>query len=97
MIGRRKIQTLPAGPVTEQALRAYLSGFIALRLGISEQDVEQDRSFESYGLDSRTSVQASGDLEDALSLRLEPGLLYEYPTIEALAAHLAMELEETHR
>jgi hypothetical protein len=36
-------------------------------------------------------------LEKALSLRLSPGLLYEYPTVVSLASHLAGELAVTRR
>ncbi len=37
----------------------------------------------------RDAVSLSGDLEDYLSRRLSPTLLYQYPTINKLAEHLA--------
>ncbi|NJL52090.1 MAG: acyl carrier protein [Hydrococcus sp. SU_1_0] len=50
-------------------------------------DVGQD--FEEYGLESAEAINLSGDLEDYLSCRLPPTLLWEYQNIEALAQYLA--------
>ncbi len=35
----------------------------------------------------------TGDLEDWLGCELDPTLLYDYPTIDALAWHLAEEFQ----
>jgi acyl carrier protein len=78
--------------LTEASLTEWLKAFIAARAGLSSEQIDVEASFDAFGLDSRTAVQASGALEKALSLRLPPGLLYEYPTVSALAAYLAGEL-----
>ncbi|MGM7374347.1 acyl carrier protein, partial [Acinetobacter baumannii] len=36
----------------------------------------------------------SGDLEDLTKLELEPTLLWDYPTINALAEYLVSELQQ---
>jgi acyl carrier protein len=77
---------------TEASLLQWLQEFVATRAGVRPEDLDVDASFESLGLDSRGAVQASGALEKALGLRLPPGLLYEHPTVRALARHLAEEL-----
>jgi acyl carrier protein len=42
-----------------------------------------------YGLSSVEIVRMTGDLSDWLSRDLAPTLGYDYPTIAALAGHLA--------
>ena len=41
-----------------------------------------------YGLDSAAAMSISGDLEDWLGRRIAPTLVYDYPTIVAIADHL---------
>ena len=49
------------------------------------------RPFAGFGLGSLQAVGLAGDLEDWLGRPLSPTLVYEHPTIEALARHLAGE------
>ncbi|NUQ65793.1 MAG: acyltransferase domain-containing protein, partial [Pirellulales bacterium] len=44
-----------------------------------------------YGLQSRDALELSGELEIRLGRRLSPTLLYDCPTIESLASHVARE------
>ncbi|MBU2705971.1 acyl carrier protein [Zooshikella marina] len=44
-----------------------------------------DISFDALGLDSVGQVTLMSDLEEWLELELEPTLIYDYPTITALA------------
>ena len=86
-----KVLALPK-PLTYSSLVEWLRGFIATQAGVSIDQVGPDVLFEAFGLDSLSAVKASGVLEKALGLRLPPGLLYEYPTVSALADYLALEL-----
>ncbi|HZM78980.1 MAG TPA: acyl carrier protein [Candidatus Limnocylindrales bacterium] len=87
-----KVLALPK-PLTHVSLVEWLRGFIAAQAGVTTDQVGPDVPFETFGLDSLSAVKASGVLEKALSLRLPPGLLYEYPTVSALAKYLAIELD----
>jgi acyl carrier protein len=40
------------------------------------------------GLDSVYALALCGEIEDHLGLRLEPTLVWDYPSIDALTAHL---------
>ena len=51
--------------------------------------IKRDMPFDELGLDSLESVGLTGDLEEALSRRLSPNLLADYPTIDALSKHLS--------
>lgn len=64
-------------------------------LGCGSHELDAREPFESFGLSSRMAVGITGDLEDFLNRPLEPVLLWEYPTVEALARHLADDAADT--
>jgi acyl carrier protein len=70
---------------------SYLSELLA----IEPDDVNVTIPFDRYGLDSSVAIGLTGDLETWLDRKLDPTLLYDYPTIEALSQHLAEELKVT--
>lgn len=92
----RKGQALD-GPLTEDSLRQWLVQHLADRIEVSPEDVDVNRTFEEYGLDSRVAVQVSGALEKVVERRLSPGLLYEHQTINDLTSYLSKELHLTQR
>lgn len=69
-----------------------LKGIIAQQKHINLYEVEVNRPFMEYGLDSKQIVSISGKLERVLGMDLSPTLLLDYPTIELLYAYL-MECE----
>ena len=59
------------------------------RLGIEPHKITTTVSFARYGLDSSAGIALTSDLSDWLGRELDPTLNYSYPTIAALAKHLA--------
>ncbi|QIS19518.1 acyl carrier protein [Nocardia terpenica] len=76
------------GPVNDHTLRRWLVEELAMRIGTAPRAIDPVRSFESYGLDSRTAVEISGALEKILHRRLSPAVLLDHPTIDDLVGHL---------
>lgn len=64
---------------------------IARHAKIAARQIDIRAPFESYGLDSLAAINISGEMERWLDCRLSPTLIYDYPTIEALAYHIASE------
>lgn len=74
-------------------LMAWLRGRLARELGSTAEAIDVHAPFSAYGLDSATLVALSGELQDQLGRDVPPMLLYDYPDIARLAAHLTGERE----
>lgn len=75
-------------PLTGAEIEAWLVLQLAQLLNIDPDKVDVTVPFESYGLDSEAAVTLSGDIQEWLGRSLEPMLLFDYPTIEALVQYL---------
>ncbi|MEH2080434.1 acyl carrier protein [Nostoc sp.] len=80
-------------PPTATKIQVWLVSYLAEQLEINSNEIDVTIPFERYGLDSSAAVSLSGDLEEWLGCEIDPTLLYDYPTIKALARHLAEELK----
>ena len=74
------------------AIRDWLVSRIAGRFP-ADAAIDVREPLASYGLKSRDALELTGELEQWLGRRLSPGLIYHYPTIEAIARYLAGEDE----
>ena len=81
--------TLSATPWSEDALQEWLIEKLAAELGRDPSDIDVQQPFAQYGVDSVLAVTLVADLEDAMGRELNPTLLFDFPTIEAIAQHLA--------
>ncbi|MEU1799564.1 acyl carrier protein [Streptomyces sp. NPDC019937] len=97
MFRRNKNERTSDDQVTEEAIRAWMVDYMVTKLSVDPSTVDTTRSFEDYGLDSRTGIQMCGKLEKYVELRLSPALLYEHSSIDAVAAHLGRRLAEESR
>jgi PfaD family protein len=76
-----------------EAIQAWLVIHLAERLELSPDNIDIREPFSSYNLDSAQVLVLAAKLEEWLEYRLSPTLLWNYPTIEALAQRLAEETE----
>ncbi len=83
---------LPKKPTVTE-IQTWQINYLADVLEIDADEIDITVPFDRYGLDSSVAVGMSGDLEDWLGYEFDPTLLYDYPTIEALAKHIAAELQ----
>jgi acyl carrier protein len=77
--------------VNEDAVQSWLINHLAEQLGLAPQEIDAQKPFTEYGLDSLVGVSLAGDLEEWLGLQLYPTLLWDYPTVAMLAQHLTAE------
>ena len=76
-------------PPRAEAIQGWLIDKLAEVLEIEPNQIDVAQDFEEYGLESAEAINLSGDLEDYLSCRLPPTLLWDYQNIESLAQYLA--------
>lgn len=69
-------------------VRQWLAAYLAELLEIEEDEVDTSVPFDRYGLDSSAAVGMTGDLEDWLGCEIDPTVIYDYPTVDALASYL---------
>lgn len=82
-------------PKDRATIEAWLINKVSTALSMTPDQIDPRETFSSYGLDSRTAVSLSGDLERWLGRRLSPTLVWDYPTIEAIAEHLGAAVGST--
>lgn len=78
-----------AASKAEQKVQVWLLERLADILKIDPTQIDVREPFTHYGLGSLEAVTLSGDLEDWLGREVPPTIAYDYPTVEALAKHLA--------
>lgn len=93
-MGMRSVDRLQANitkapSIDAEAIQTWLTNYLSQLLDIEPTTIDVSYSFESYGLDSSTSIVLTADLADWLGHELEPTLIYEYQTIEELAEYLS--------
>lgn len=72
-----------------EELQEFLRERVALQLEVPPEQVGLDEEFPLLGLNSVHAVSLTGELEDHLGCALEPGLVYEFPTIRLLSEQLS--------
>jgi len=77
---------------TEAEIKQWMTDRLAAQLKVPAASIDTSRQFDAYGLDSRTAVTVSGELEKVVERRLSPALLIEHPTIDGVARELSREL-----
>jgi NADPH:quinone reductase-like Zn-dependent oxidoreductase/acyl carrier protein len=76
-------------PARRAMLLEHLRGRVARILRLELSHVDRDAPLKSLGLDSLMTLELRNRLEADLGLRLSATLVWNYPTVSALTAHLA--------
>ncbi|MEB3360477.1 MAG: AMP-binding protein [Synechococcales bacterium] len=74
-----------------RSLEQWLVRWLAHHLSLAASDVDTNKAFADYGVDSVMAVELAQELEELLDLKqpLDATLAWNFPTITTLAAHLA--------
>jgi 8-amino-7-oxononanoate synthase len=72
-----------------QAIEGWLIERVAALVGVAPATLDTAQPFAVFGLDSIAAVGLAGELEDWLNVELPTTILWDYPTIAALAEYLA--------
>ena len=80
-------------PITEGSVQEWLVTHIAAVAQINSEDVDIDRPFAEFGMDSMQLFQLSGDLQKFLGREVSEIVAWDYPTIAQLSKHLTSDVE----
>jgi acyl-CoA synthetase (AMP-forming)/AMP-acid ligase II/acyl carrier protein len=72
-----------------ERIETWLLQWLVARLHLAADDVDRDRPFAEFGVDSLTAVELSHELEEQYHVPLPPIVAWNYPTPAALARYLA--------
>lgn len=76
-------------PLTDaETLRAWLKSYISAVLDLEADTVSTAVPFDSYGLDSVEAVIMAGVMEEEFSIRIDPTMVFEDPSIDGLVKAL---------
>jgi acyl carrier protein len=76
-------------------LTTWLVGRVAGYLRRDTAEISPLGRLDEYGLDSLYATVLCGDIEDRLGLVVEPTLLWDHPTVDALTDALLAERSRT--
>ncbi|MFD6393442.1 acyl carrier protein [Nocardia sp. NPDC060259] len=76
---------------TSNTVQDWLVERVADYLGRSPHQVDPATPLAELGMDSVSAVSLCGEIEDRWSLEIDPTLVFDYPTVAAIATYLADE------
>ncbi|MER6416197.1 beta-ketoacyl synthase N-terminal-like domain-containing protein [Streptomyces humidus] len=87
-----RLAALPPHERREQAVDVVRTEVAAVLGYGGGERVNENVPFRELGFDSLTAVELRNQLTAVTGLRLSPGVVFDYPTVSALAEHLLAEL-----
>jgi acyl-CoA synthetase (AMP-forming)/AMP-acid ligase II/acyl carrier protein len=74
-----------------EQIEAWMLQWLMTRLALKPAEVQRDRPFAEYGVDSLTAVELSHELEQQFQVPLPPIVAWNYPTPATLSRYIAQE------
>ncbi len=89
---------LPAQPTPRDRpamiaeVEAWMVAWLTARAGVNPSEVDLEKPFSDYGLDSITAVEMSGEIEDWSGIAVTPVIAWNHPTVARLSEFLVDEV-----
>jgi acyl carrier protein len=74
--------------MTEQDIRQWLINYLSGLLRVSPSEIDTAFTFREHGIESGMSLGLVADFEKWLEVELPLDVLFEHPTIDALACYV---------
>jgi acyl carrier protein len=90
LVGKKEKEAVRRSePLTQSAIQQWLVNRIAGIAQIQADEVEVDRPFADFGLDSIQLFEISGDLQKFMGQDISEIVAWDFPTIAKLSRHLS--------
>jgi phthiocerol/phenolphthiocerol synthesis type-I polyketide synthase D len=76
-------------PLTESEIQQWLVTRIAAIAEITPEEVDVDRPFAEFGMDSMQLFELSGELEKFVGYKVSEIVAWDFPTIAKMSRHLS--------
>ena len=86
---REEVSSQPVELRSESSIQEWLVARIAAIAQLTAQEVDMDRPFAEFGMDSMQLFELSGDLQKFLGHDVSEIVAWDYPTIAKLAQYLS--------
>jgi acyl carrier protein len=83
--------TMTAENADYQELVGWLTAKVAWQLNVAPDTIDIDTPLADYGIDSAASLTLCADLEFEKGIPVETTIVWDYATIDAIAAYLVTE------
>jgi acyl carrier protein len=85
---------MPASTIKHslETLRPWLAGRVAAYVQRPVHEIQTNIPLAEYGLSSVYALTLTGDIEDHLGLAVDPTVMWDHPTIDALTEALLQAL-----
>ena len=80
------VSTPPKRPPAE--IQDWMVTYLARHLNTEPDEIDVKAPFEHFALDSASAIEMTGDLEEWLGQRVDPMLVYDYPTVGDMSEYL---------
>ena len=90
---REEMLAADSGIERRTLFETYLREQVAQVLHLAPARIALDKPLRTLGLDSLMSIELRNRLEDGLHITLSASLIWNYPTVHALATYLAEKIE----
>jgi acyl-CoA synthetase (AMP-forming)/AMP-acid ligase II/acyl carrier protein len=89
-----RAESASSQPRRADEIAAYLAQWIACHVGVDTASVDRSKPLASFGIDSVLAIELAKELEGLLGAKVDPTVAFDYPSIDALASHLATRRRE---
>jgi len=76
------------GVMDKEKIASWLHERLSRAMDIPMNEIDRGTAFSDYGLDSATGIALIGELNELFHITLDPGILWDFPTITALSEYL---------
>ncbi|MCQ8773593.1 acyl carrier protein [Streptomyces telluris] len=76
------------------ALRDWLLGLVAEHVQLPREDIASHVPLSDYGLDSVYALSVAAEIEDRFGIDVDPTMMWDNPTIDALVEAVSKELAQ---